>query len=167
MSAYGRITNALTAGGLLILVGGCGGPERNSDWPQTFPVTGVVRLNNEPLEGATVMFSPTTHRFLARGTTNAEGVFTLVTPFSRSIEDEGAAAGNYKVLITKTLPEDEWDVPEKTGDEVADMKAAYAVKDPQAFLETPAEYGDVMRTPLTADVTTEDNEFLFEMSKPQ
>lgn len=77
---------------LMLLVGalGCGGG--------LVPVTGVVTLDGRPVGGAMVLFVPEDHRGQpAQGVTAVDGTFTLSTRMK-----QGAAAGDYKVLVTKT-----------------------------------------------------------------
>lgn len=75
----------------LVLVG-CG-PSR----PETVPVSGHVTLNGQPVEGATVMFSPEAEGRPATGTTDADGRFTLKT-FEAG---DGALPGVHSVTVTK------------------------------------------------------------------
>jgi len=76
---------------------GCGG--RATDAPKTVPVTGTVTFKGQPLEGATVAFSPkTTGLRSAIGTTDAAGHFKLTTLYPA----DGAMPGSYTVAISKT-----------------------------------------------------------------
>lgn len=75
---------------LLAGASGCGGG--------LVPVTGVVTLDGQPVEGAMVLFVPEDNRGRpAQGVTAGDGSFTLSTGM-----EPGAAAGDYKVLVTKT-----------------------------------------------------------------
>lgn len=80
----------------LAWISGCGGPEGGQ---QVFEVTGNVKMNGAAVADATVIFSPTEKQPTATGKTDAEGNFTLTTyKFG-----DGAAAGKYKVLVSKTV----------------------------------------------------------------
>jgi hypothetical protein len=69
-------------------------PER----PPTYPVTGVVKMKDRPLEGARVTFVPTTAGIeAASGVTDAEGKYALTT-FSQG---DGAQPGSYRVKVAK------------------------------------------------------------------
>lgn len=73
---------------------GCG-----PNGPVVVPVTGVVKLDGEPVEGAGVIFMPAeAGRLPAEGTTDAQGKFSLRTS---GASVEGAIAGKYDVVVTK------------------------------------------------------------------
>jgi len=59
-------------------------------------VTGLVKLDDQPLVGATVYFSPLESGTAAFGTTDSEGRYTLM--FSKT--DPGIAPGRYHVRVT-------------------------------------------------------------------
>ncbi|MEP3479520.1 MAG: carboxypeptidase-like regulatory domain-containing protein [Fuerstiella sp.] len=81
----------------LVCISGCGGgPEGGQP---VFEVTGNVKMNGAILADATVIFSPVDKQPTATGKTDAEGNFTMTTyEFG-----DGAAAGKYKVLVSKSL----------------------------------------------------------------
>ena len=81
---------------LACLAGGCG-PRR----PATVPVKGRVTLDGKPVADAAVMFEPEAGGVPARGSTAADGSFTLTT-FER---DDGAIAGRHRVAVTKVVIE--------------------------------------------------------------
>ena len=60
------------------------------------PVQGVVTLDGKPVEGATVVFTSSDGKSSASGMTDAAGGFAL-----SSGDKPGAAAGTYKVTVTK------------------------------------------------------------------
>jgi hypothetical protein len=72
---------------------GCG----SSDLPKTYKVTGTVKLNGAPVEGAIVTFLSSEKKKDAVGSTNAKGEFKLST-FGPG---DGALPGSYKVTISK------------------------------------------------------------------
>ena len=63
---------------------------------RTYPVEGVVLLDGDPLEGATIVFEPEESGQPAVGTTAADGSFQLSTQAGT-----GALPGNYRVHLTK------------------------------------------------------------------
>jgi hypothetical protein len=64
----------------------------------TFKVTGKVTMQGAPIADAVVTFSPTESQPMALGRTNAAGEYTLTTYEG----GDGAAAGLFKVMVTKT-----------------------------------------------------------------
>jgi hypothetical protein len=81
---------------LLPLNLGCsGGGDPNR--PKTYPVSGTVKLNGVPVDGATVTFQLTEGKESAIGSTDAKGNYSL-SSFS---PNDGAVAGQYKVSISK------------------------------------------------------------------
>lgn len=89
--------------GLLLPVAGCGG---GSDTPDVLPVTGIITLDGDPLEGAQVEFQPqsTSENQAAvpsYATTDKSGAYTLKLGPGRV---EGAMPGTHQVRITKYLP---------------------------------------------------------------
>ena len=85
---------------ILIHCGGCG-----SEF-DVAPVSGVVTLDGQPLQGATVVFAPSGNREnrnpgpFSTGTTDANGKYELIL---RDGSTHGAIVGNHKVGIS--LPE--------------------------------------------------------------
>ena len=77
----------------LTTVGGCG--NKNG----LVKVEGIVKLNGEPLEGATVIFVPEDEKtgHPAQGLTDKDGHFVL-----RTASADGAYRGDYKVVVSKT-----------------------------------------------------------------
>jgi hypothetical protein len=63
--------------------------------PQMAPVTGVVLLNGQPVEGAAVLFTPEAGGRPADGVTDKEGKFTLQT----FAPGDGAVIGKHKVAF--------------------------------------------------------------------
>ncbi|WP_013628536.1 carboxypeptidase-like regulatory domain-containing protein [Rubinisphaera brasiliensis] len=89
--------------GLLLPVAGCGG---GSDTPDVLPVTGIITLDGDPLEGAQVEFQPqsTSENQAAvpsYATTDKSGAYTLKLGPGRV---EGAMPGTHQVRITKYPP---------------------------------------------------------------
>jgi hypothetical protein len=70
---------------------GCG-----SGRPETVPITGIVTLDGNPVEGASVMFMPQFEGRPALGVTDASGNFTLTT----FAPGDGAQPGQHTVTVT-------------------------------------------------------------------
>lgn len=84
--------------GLVLL--GCSGSEGDADRIDVYPVSGKVTLGSAPVAGATVTYSPKGSYPAAFGISDAGGNYKLTT-----YEDgDGAAAGEYTVLVTKAAP---------------------------------------------------------------
>lgn len=110
-------------GVLGIGLSGCG-----PSYPETFPVSGVVRLAGEPVAGAAVVFTPDEGQ-QATGTTDSSGRFELST-FRLG---DGALPGSHRVTVAKTTVD-------------AGGKTVFLV---------PQKYGNLQTTPLTCDVLEE------------
>lgn len=100
-----RLNGRAIAGVTLLwcLVGcvvGCG----ESSGPKVEYVEGIVTLDGQPVEGATVGFSPVSQSGVAAiGTTDAQGVYRL-TAMPVGAVDKGAVAGDYTVTLEKMAP---------------------------------------------------------------
>ncbi len=124
--------------------------------PPTYPVTGTVSYQGDPVERAHVSFSPTEADIrAATGVTDSDGKYTLTT-FE---QDDGAMPGSYKVRVHKydrepeptevTEVTDDIDVPlDYDPDEGADIPP------PQHVL--PEEYRSSSKTPLSFTVEASD-----------
>jgi len=68
---------------------------------KTYPVSGIVTLNGEPVPGATVVFAPTKEGVGndATGITDEKGEYKLQTANGRV--DGGTTPGEYSVIIKK------------------------------------------------------------------
>lgn len=99
--------------GVVFWMAGCGGSEVGIDVPENLvPVTGVVTLDGQPLEGATVIYHPpdgTDPPRTARGVTDADGRYELLY----APEVKGAVPGTHRVQISKTGADEMEVVPEK------------------------------------------------------
>lgn len=86
---------------------GCG--SKAPEGPELIPVTGTVRMEGQPLAGATVTFNPVSGTVGngAFGVTDAEGKFSL-TDFSGEI---GCPAGDYGVTFSKITQPDGSPIP--------------------------------------------------------
>lgn len=143
---------------------GCGGTSN----PPTEPVTGTVKLDGNPYEGAVITFVPDdSSNRAAVATSQADGTYSLTTFAS----GDGAQIGAYKIKVFKyDLPEggrnpyEEAQTAEEVGDmsqedELAAMEAAYSQgdatpegKEQKAKNELPEKYADVSTSELTYNV---------------
>lgn len=150
-----RHIRLLSTGALLLVLTGCGGKFT------PVPVSGLVTLDDKPIEGANVVFMAAGGDQLdgrmAQGVTNKDGEFKLSTMGV----DDGALPRNYKVIIHKFVPSR----PGLKIPEFPDTVEGRAAKDDfmyKNFMEKgiqpfknalPAQYGDSNTTPLTSNVT--------------
>jgi len=83
-----------------LLSAGCGpGAEGDAGRKPLYKVNGKVTMSGGPVANAMVSFSPKQNQPVATGRTNTEGQFTLTTYDPA----DGAAEGDYVVLVTKEL----------------------------------------------------------------
>ena len=144
----------------LFTVVGCGGTKG----PSVAVVSGTVMLDGEPLDGASVVFHPTSPSGLAgSGKTTTDGTFGLTT--FRATPGAGAAPGEYVVTISK----EEWPEFKEPEDDdpdyerkMAQVEAAMDRAKPTYV--TPQAYGDEETSGLTATVGTGENKMVFELS---
>ena len=125
--------------------------------PPVVPVTGVVTLEGEPLEGANVNFIPSAENGLEGfGKTDASGKFVL----SNQIEpDAGVLPGEYKVTVRKAV--EKWD-----GKSYKDVPGGEPIKDSKAVESIARRYSSLSNTELKATVTKDgENKFTFELKK--
>ena len=143
----------------LALAGCGGGPKR----PKTYPATGTVTLDGQPLADATVSFVPAVGP-PSDGKTDASGKFVIMTS-----GQPGAPVGANKVTVSKftgsaTMP--------MAGGTPDDMKKMYekmydkSKKTTGDKGELPAKYGRPDTSGLSAEVTADGakNVFTFELS---
>tara|TARA_R110002095_G_scaffold1315_1_gene6971 strand:- start:418 stop:843 length:426 start_codon:yes stop_codon:yes gene_type:complete len=141
---------------MVLCVSGCSGTTEDKwtkDRPETFPVTGTVTSDGQPLQEATVVFRSTgAEPRTAIGRTDARGNFVL-----RTFEDgDGAVRGQQKVSITKTETEK---IPAGINLDEVDFQ-------PKVTSLIPKKYGSPETSGLTAEVTADGpNEFTFKLGK--
>lgn len=90
----------------VIVMPGCGGGPKI---PETVTVSGKVLYKDKPLADALIGFvSKLDNKDIlpAKGTTNAEGEFTLTTYIDPQHEVSGATPGQYVVTVTKNEQQD-------------------------------------------------------------
>jgi hypothetical protein len=142
----------------LVVIGlsGCGDGR-----PARTPVSGKVTYNGAGIEGAAVVFvssegepTPT-----ATATTDAAGMFQLSTFEAK----DGAVPGSYNVGIVKkkqtggnTMTEEEEHDAVNAGEEIV-------YEEPTIEYLTPEKYSTATTSGLTADVTSGENNFVFDL----
>lgn len=120
---------------LLLIAAGCGG---GVDHPDLAEVTGTVTLDDKPLSGAKVTFSPQEGR-PSEGTTDSEGKYEL----SYTPGVPGAELGQHTVRIEtadETPPEEGGVVPERSATE--DKETIPAKYNTQTTLKEEVEPGE-------------------------
>ena len=133
----------------LSTVAGC---DSSAEGPQTFAVTGEVRLNGQPVAGADVAFLPsasTPDAAPAQAVTDETGRFEVVSLFDQGRKSRaGMTPGTYGVQITQLKPP-----PPSAGLSQA----------PRNML--PQKYASAATSGLTATVVPDDeNQFVFELT---
>lgn len=81
-----------------LVVAGCFGDPSKEGRVEVYPVTGTVKVSGAAVADANVVFGGEEGQPAAIGRTNANGEFTLTTYDA----GDGAAAGNYTVVVTKS-----------------------------------------------------------------
>jgi hypothetical protein len=144
-------------GGTLVGCGAAGG----SGGPPVFPVTGVVKVNGQPVAGADIVFNLKDGSGSSFGRTDASGNYQLTTRRS----NDGAPPGDYLVVISKAdgaPPPDSADIPQDSPNYNPFVGKAAPVK-PKAKSGIPAKYADAKTSGLTARVLEEKNTIDFDL----
>jgi len=94
------ISIVVSVGIAVVVGGGCSGRFEDK-WsrarPKTYPTSGRVLWNGEPVENAIVALDSEVHKVTAVGTTDSQGSFRLET----YRPGDGAVAGGHRVRIEK------------------------------------------------------------------
>jgi hypothetical protein len=137
-----------------VLPMGCGGDDKwAAERPQRVPTGGTVLYNDQPVEGATVLFLPQGHNHAATGRTDSSGRFRLQT-FDPG---DGAVPGEYKVTIRKS------EVSSAGGDQQDDDFEH--LEEPEERSLLPERYAGAETSGFTASVAEGgDNDFSFELT---
>lgn len=134
--------------GMFVASVGCG-----PSLPRTMPISGVVTLDGEPVEGASVLLIPVAGGHPATGVTDAEGKFVLST-FDAG---DGAIVGQHGIAVTKSHF-----VGEATSDGLSTPAGATA---PAREL-LPARYAAPSTSGLTFDVSRSSPPLVIELHQP-
>ncbi len=143
----------------LLVCGGCSKEVVDPNRPAVFPVSGVVTYKQSPVEGATVLFvstTPTSHSG-ATAVTDKNGRYQLRTYAPR----DGAAAGSYKVAISKV---DVHAFESRPDDDEASERDDESDDPPPHKSLLPAQYANPEKSGLEAQVSEGgDNVFDFDL----
>ena len=136
-----------------LLVAGCSG----SKGPATSPVSGTVTYKSAPVDGATVVFAPPAGGRPATGITDAQGRYELFLG-----DKKGAAPGDYKVTVTKTVTEGQG--PELTYEQMSEMQArGETPPGPVTKNVLPEKYSSITTTDLNFTVKAGSNDIPLEL----
>ncbi len=116
----------------------------------TYPVSGTVTLEGQPVSGGTIFFRPASGP-LATGAIDSQGHFELTT----YAQGDGAVAGKHAIALgppdkTFTVSAEELELPD----------------DPEALRQTvpfPARYLSFESSELSADIERQPNRMAFEL----
>jgi hypothetical protein len=135
---------------------GCqpGGPKE-----RTYPVTGVVTLNNEPVADAAVTFHPAGSGKLAVGKTDASGRFTLTTT---ETGQSGAVPGRYRVTVAKYVSPEQPAAVAPSGEY---QEQAPETTPAPAQNVLPAKYADPSTSGFEVEVKAGENSFTFALQQ--
>lgn len=92
----------------LLLAVGCSGGNPPPKLADPVPFTGTVKLDGQPLAGATVFFHPKTASGFhgAVGTTDESGNYKLEADVGNNKTKPGAIPGNYNVTVSRLVKRD-------------------------------------------------------------
>src|SRR5262245_17715200 len=127
--------------------GGCSAKPYQEHRPKVVPVSGMVRYNGKPLDGARVTFSNTAAGISANGLTDAQGKFTLTT-FEPG---DGAAPGHYQITVTKAV-----ETGHPTAKTAPPIFRSGGAPRPRWLI--PPKYGNLATSNLAADVADGGND---------
>ena len=148
-----RIARVALAGvGLLTLLAGCG----KAPPPPIVEVEGVVRLAGKPLNRAEVRFIPLIDHgpeYIAVGVTDDAGRFKLTCK-----GQPGACACENLVLVTEA------ELPGRLKGEDAQLELARYLRS-LGGRPIPEKYGDLTKSPLSANVTADQLQYDFELTR--
>lgn len=120
--------------------------------PDVQMIKGLVTLDGEPVDGATVIFRPEAEGLMAAGKTDAAGTFAVNASEGQKY-GRGTTIGRYIVMVSKLSP---FEIDPVTG-EPTDVTAA----EPKQLM--PLIYTTAKNSPLRANVIAGFNEFRFEL----
>ena len=150
-----------------LFLAGCGGEDR----PPLATASGIVKLDGEPVEGATVSYLPVEGGRPGSGITDAQGRYTIKT-FE---DDDGAIVGDHKVSVMKVSGDgayvlDEGGAPagDASGEEDDGSDGLSTIeenpndssKGPEIIYDVPEKYIDSENSGLRVTVPAEGSETL-------
>jgi hypothetical protein len=135
-----------------LLIAGC------SRGPALVPASGQVKLDGQPLAGATVTFVPQQAGRPATATTDAQGNFRLATAQA----GEGAAPGEYAVTVLLARYKKVPAPGTASGEE--DMTSGSGGPVPEVEVIVPVRYNTPASSGLTATVAKGAEPFVFDLT---
>jgi len=148
--------------------GGCNrGPQKPPGMPDLFPCKITITQEGTPLAGGAVVLFPKSggsNGWNTEGVTNANGVADLKT----HLEFQGAPAGDYVVLVTKTeMSPSAWPI-DPPADPVAkeDWYNGKAAEKRTTYRLVKPEFGDSKKTPHSITIAKGKNEASFDVGEP-
>ncbi len=146
--SFNHVINLFVVG-CLVFAAGCGGKDKFLEArPETVAAAGTITYKGEPVEGATILFTPVGHQQGAAGVSDHKGRFWMST-FPPAT---GVVAGKYDVTISAVeavvMPE----LPE--GVHAEDVVA------PPPKSRIPVKYSDIRKSGLMVEIPAEGNEDL-------
>ena len=155
-SAYGRCQWALCSAAALLFIVGCSGstassPKIKKYTGDTVPISGTVKLDGEPVSGATVAFTfdgkPPEGFVSAGAITDSTGKYVL-----RSGDKTGAPPGRYKITVSKFATPDGKPFKEdlEKGLDLEQARMSGVVRE-----SIPAKYSDPSKTELVREITAD------------
>jgi hypothetical protein len=103
-----KISLRMFCGMLLVTSMGCGSNAKVPKWPEPIKVTGIVTLDDEPLNGATISFNPvdSTLGTGAIGTTDDSGQYEPLSRMPDGKSKYGIIPGKYRVSLSRMVKPD-------------------------------------------------------------
>lgn len=126
----------------LLFVCGCGGPDL-SHLPRTVDAKGVVTLDGDPVEGASIVLMQDSGEYFARGISDSSGRFSLDAFEGKP----GAVPGDYKAQVSKTVEIEGGPAPEGEAAEHATEDAATGWEN-----ALPKKYASITTSGLTVTI---------------
>lgn len=151
-----------------LLLGGCFGPKTPDGMPKLEPVTVTVLQGDVPLANATLNLKPlepsTTNNFTCGGTTNEEGVATIVTHG----QYKGAPVGKYKVAVSCVVGEGTPPPPSPIDEESARVYKEYIDSGAtyEEFNVVDPEFSTIESTTLEIEVVKGKNQLTIDCGEP-
>lgn len=137
----------------------------SSQGPTTYPVSGKVLLDGQPLEGAAIMLKPVDGGSNAYGVGGADGSFDVTT----YRQGDGAVPGKHQIIVTLekiVQPDDLKTEPVAGQEEGFDDELELAVSNQAEVISlVPARYADFETSGLTVEVGPENLPLLLNLTE--
>lgn len=146
--------------GVMFVAGlnGCGGGKTEPKLPTLVGVSGVIKIDGQPLTDASVTFIPDGGSGMGQGsfgTTDSNGSYELKTSVASKKMNRGAIPGNYRVQVSRFAKSDGTVIPPNSTVAPANVGAAESI---------PVRFSDMAMTVLRANVPAEGGTFDFEVT---